>query len=1537
MQVDTDLDNLYNKSKFIKSKMGKTTKYMEDRIMKKRILSLAMALVLLLSLLPAWTIGGRAAEESVVAQDADGGYRYAAMVEDLDALKERYGTTIPENRLTFTTIGKSQLGRDIPVVILGNQTAEQKLYVQGALQAGDALSAAFVVKQLEGYLAGWDTEYSGQKISAILDKAAIAFVPMANPDGVTLVLEGEEAALAVVTDETQRVAYSALIAEARNQAVTESPAYDGSLWQANINGVDLYFNFYNQSMLLRGSDGTDAAKLGSGSGSLGNYLLYHNQKGRRLLMPRSYGSYADTETVGDSVKGGCAQPESAAISAFLKEKGYTIALDYGQGFSKEGTDKAGNIRWDYQLNSYYPTEGGVLADQRIAALVDLLAAETGYGKQGAAGPKGFPAWFQIEHGGKFAANVNITDSLEDSYTACKDLSLYTLTYCMDTEQHPMGFERELDGMQEPADSIFAGRDAAAYTYLQMMEDLEKLKTKYASMITAGTLTVETIGYSELGRAIPAITIGNRMGDYKLYTQAGAQGTEGDGVLLLMKQVEYYLANMESGFDGNGTLKKQTLEEIFAVSAISFVPMANPDGVMLARAGLDSLDEAGLNLSAERKAEVKANVESLCTAGSVTTAQWDSNINGIDVYYNVYSDAMAKNLSGILNAARKGAAATSGTSGNKAWGSTGISTSETRAITKFIDRDRFNLLIDYHMKGVTSAFSNGNTAANPKDYRWRVSDLTKYHTIEDIDALQNNWHAMTKALAACTGLTNSGVGNTSGLSARALDGWFQANYEGAFGMVLDSNSDKSADFAARWTKRKDASLFLLCYAAEKEVVLPIDRSDVMGITYESVVDRSEQRYDYYDLKEDLAAMQTKYASLVEAGKVTFTTLGKSELGRDIPVVIIGNREGKNKLFVMGNEHAREDINARLVTAQIELYLETLLQKPDMTWEWDYANGGVQQAGLTWGKVFEENAIAFVPTANPDGLQLIYEGKDSLFHEDCTALTAAEKEALWQQIVALSVDKYANRKAEDIDEDHEPLVWYDENGNPYDYTIWKSNIRGIDVFYNFYDWNMANLGNDYLDANGNKLTTLSSYLSYWKARSKDPNVPHDYYAPSSETSYGTFGMMAAETRSIADFIQDEGFNMAITYHNRGPVLKWDYRLGTYYPADSGVDGAGWSKTIKTICQEIATESGYSVSTTGSTPAGFVAWFQISHVGGFSVNVETGYGTFNGVTDCSPLKVAQFEGIWEENKYGPMIALTYCAYNSQQVIPTADTFEKGSKDYWPEYTVSYSWAEGAPAEAAVPESNGTFTYADWVSGANLSDLYKVGDKQNGMLEDVAGLFTFQGWEFNGWTRGEPANMEYLGHWKFEAGKTACDEEPKLHTWSSAYTVDKEPTCTEDGSKSIHCVYCDATKDVTVIPAAHTWQEDYTVDKEPTCTETGSKSIHCEKCDATKDVTEIPMKEHAWQEDYTVDKEPTCTEEGSKSIHCKDCDATKDVTPIPATGHSYEQGVCTKCQEKDPDYKAPGTPQTGDEMPVVLLMTLATISALAVGAAFGIRKKYI
>ena len=75
-----------------------------------------------------------------------------------------------------------------------------------------------------------------------------------------------------------------------------------------------------------------------------------------------------------------------------------------------------------------------------------------------------------------------------------------------------------------------------------------------------------------------------------------------------------------------------------------------------------------------------------------------------------------------------------------------------------------------------------------------------------------------------------------------------------------------------------------------------------------------------------------------------------------------------------------------------------------------------------------------------------------------------------------------------------------------------------------------------------------------------------------------------------------------------------------------------------------------------------------------------------------------------------------------------------------------------------------------------------------------------------------------------------------------------------------------ISVTLTAHEWEEDFTVDKEPTCTGKGSKSIHCRHCDAVKDSTETEALGHAFGE-WTVTKQATADEEGEETRTCSRC----------------------------------------------------------------------
>lgn len=66
--------------------------------------------------------------------------------------------------------------------------------------------------------------------------------------------------------------------------------------------------------------------------------------------------------------------------------------------------------------------------------------------------------------------------------------------------------------------------------------------------------------------------------------------------------------------------------------------------------------------------------------------------------------------------------------------------------------------------------------------------------------------------------------------------------------------------------------------------------------------------------------------------------------------------------------------------------------------------------------------------------------------------------------------------------------------------------------------------------------------------------------------------------------------------------------------------------------------------------------------------------------------------------------------------------------------------------------------------------------------------------------------------------------HVWNTDYTIDIEPSCTKEGSKSIHCLYCSEIKDVTVVPIVNHDYEDTIIP--PTLLDSGYTEHICSVC---------------------------------------------------------------------------------------------------------------
>ena len=115
--------------------------------------------------------------------------------------------------------------------------------------------------------------------------------------------------------------------------------------------------------------------------------------------------------------------------------------------------------------------------------------------------------------------------------------------------------------------------------------------------------------------------------------------------------------------------------------------------------------------------------------------------------------------------------------------------------------------------------------------------------------------------------------------------------------------------------------------------------------------------------------------------------------------------------------------------------------------------------------------------------------------------------------------------------------------------------------------------------------------------------------------------------------------------------------------------------------------------------------------------------------------------------------------------------------------------------------------------------------------------------WTVDKEATCEEAGSKSHHCTRLGCDSKTEVteiaaldHEWGEGKET-KAPTCTEAGEKTYTCTRCSATKTEEVAALGHDYSDEWTVDKEATTTETGSKSHHCKVCGDKTDVTIIPM----------------------------------------------------------------------------------------------------
>lgn len=207
--------------------------------------------------------------------DTNIGYTYEIMERDIEGLKARYPF------IETGIAGTSVLGKNLYYIKLGNGPNE--VFYNGAHHALEWITTPVLMKFIENFLKSYTNgkNIRGYDLNTIWNQSSIYIIPMVNPDGVDLVLQGLD---------PSNPYYNQII------QWNDTGLPFSRVWSANIRGVDLNHNynalFYEYKAL--------AEDLGYGEPG-----------------PRRYpGPFPESE------------PESKAVADFTRNRNFRLVLAY---------------------------------------------------------------------------------------------------------------------------------------------------------------------------------------------------------------------------------------------------------------------------------------------------------------------------------------------------------------------------------------------------------------------------------------------------------------------------------------------------------------------------------------------------------------------------------------------------------------------------------------------------------------------------------------------------------------------------------------------------------------------------------------------------------------------------------------------------------------------------------------------------------------------------------------------------------------------------------------------------------------------------------------------------------------------------------------------------------------------------------------------------------------------------------------------------------------------------------------------------------
>lgn len=189
-----------------------------------RLFKIIGAVFLLGMLLPGRAQAAQIPPTAEIVDTSDHIYSYAEMMEDIQLLGQCY-----PDYIQISSVGTSVDNRMIFQIVIGNPKAPKALYVQSTIHGREWMNTWILMKSLEMNLQNWNQMLpNGETYGQIFNDCCVYFLPMVNPDGVTISQFGFEG-----------IQNPELRAYASSLWGADHPAR----WKANARGVDLNRQF----------------------------------------------------------------------------------------------------------------------------------------------------------------------------------------------------------------------------------------------------------------------------------------------------------------------------------------------------------------------------------------------------------------------------------------------------------------------------------------------------------------------------------------------------------------------------------------------------------------------------------------------------------------------------------------------------------------------------------------------------------------------------------------------------------------------------------------------------------------------------------------------------------------------------------------------------------------------------------------------------------------------------------------------------------------------------------------------------------------------------------------------------------------------------------------------------------------------------------------------------------------------------------------------------------------------------------------------